>query len=88
MRSVDVLRAAYLVEPVNQAQPAPLVCVHRHDVSLVSALFEFAHDRVTVVAVVGRSYVAAEVYDDGLVGGQLNGGVQAIAGVAIMVVVR
>ena len=88
MRGVDELRAADLVEPVDQAQPAPLVCVHGHDVSLASALLEFTHNLVTVVAVVGRSYVAAEVYDDGLVGGQLNGGVQAIAGVAIMVVVR
>ena len=88
MRGVDVLRAADLVEPVDQAQSAPFVCMHGHDMSLVSALFEFAHDLVTVVAVVGRSYVAAEVYDDGLVGGQFDGGVQAVTGVAVMAVVR
>jgi len=56
-------------------------------VSLASALLEFTHNLVTGVAVVGRSYVAAKVDDDGLVGGQLDGGVQAVAGVAVGAVV-
>ena len=73
--------------PSIRRSPLPLCVMHGHDMSLVSALFEFTHNLVTVFAVVGRSYVAAEVDDDGLVGGQLDGGVQAVAGVAVGAVV-